>query len=348
MTIVAVLIMVAMIVAVLNMDVVAVDIMYHDFQPPKIVRIYGKDFIEELGRVAVATGLLADDNNFVAIATANETDKAARPAGDQALRRIEAKEGPSVLHLAARPAGDQAPRRIEAKEGPSILRLADVLTRMAKTVVDQAPWRIEAQEGPSVSRLVEGQVYLLRGAEEAYSDGKNCAARKAADITSTTASKADDQAPRRIEAHEGPSVISSCDGQDHVRWDAEEADLAVLSNLPAIFALLNILFSRISAGLHYLVDWTSGDEGFFLFLLLLFTACVVLAFNVVGRPDYVKVPGGIPFNMGGRLGGNYVPKFENCGVPIAQLIHEVAGSLCLDMGGGPVGYGTVWFVMLSL
>ena len=37
-------------------------------------------------------------------------------------------------------------------------------------------------------------------------------------------------------------------------------------------------------------------------------------------------------------------RFENCGVPIAQLIHEVAGSLCLDMGGGPVGYGTDWFV----
>ena len=41
---------------------------------------------------------------------------------------------------------------------------------------------------------------------------------------------------------------------------------------------------------------------------------------------------------------HYVLKFENCGVPIAQLIHEVAGSLRLDMGGGPVGYGTVWFV----
>ena len=93
-------------------------------------------------------------------------------------------------------------------------------------------------------------------------------------------------------------MISSCDGHDNVRWDAEEADLAELSNLPAIFALLNILFSRISAGLQYLVDWTPGDEGFFLFLLL-FTACVVLTFNVVGRPDYVKVPGGIPFKIGG-------------------------------------------------
>ena len=62
-----------------------------------------------------------------------------------------------------------------------------------------------------------------------------------------------------------------------------------------------------------------------------------LPFNVLGRPDCVKVPRGIPFIMGGRLGGNYVPTFEKCGVPIAQLIYEVAGRLCLDMGGSPVG-----------
>ena len=136
----------------------------------------------------------------------------------------------------------------------------------------------------------------------------------------------------------------------------------MLSNLPALFALLTILLSRLSAVQQHLVDWTSGGGCFFLFLLLLLTACLVLGaggiflptlwlvaykwlpfimgghqdcntvpgglpFVMGGRPDCHKVPGGLPFSMGGRPVCRLVQKFGKWGVPFAWVLHVIENAI---------------------